>query len=405
MNRSITSLHTPGLSRRRFVQTIAATATTLCLPTLAAQPPRPRPQVVAIYCPLWHRYNHMDSWHGYGWNEWELLKTAPPRFEGHYQPLHPSWGYFDESDPNWGAREIALAADHHIDVFLFDWYWYSGVRLMEEALENAFLKAPNRKRLKFALMWANHDWADYFPAPYDKPWNSWLPLRHSAADLTRVFDYCIAHYFRQPNYWKVQGRLFFSVFQPGKFLKELGGPAEVRSLLASLDEKLHRGRLPAVHWNAMTTDPKLSARCQEAGFHSTTAYNIVSSGKNSPNLTQEYEDLIATHEKAWAAMASAPLPNFPIVTMGWDVTPRCEHNVPWPFAKNNYPYTHVVLGNTPERFGSFCQRAADFVRADPKAPGAVFINAWNEWTEGSYLLPEAKYGTAYLEEIRRVFSP
>src|SRR5690242_10643671 len=104
-----TSPHSRGVTRRRFLQSAAATATTLCLPTFASQSSRPRPQVVAIYCPLWHRYNHMDSWHGYGWNEWELLKTAPPRFEGHYQPLHPSWGYFDESDPNWGSREIALA--------------------------------------------------------------------------------------------------------------------------------------------------------------------------------------------------------------------------------------------------------------------------------------------------------
>ena len=101
------------------------------------------------------------------------VRAAP--FSGHHQPKRPSWGYFDESDPKWSRQEIDLAADHGIDAFLFDWYWYSGVRLMEEALENGFLKAPNRSRLKFALMWANHDWGEYFPAPYDKPLNSWLP--------------------------------------------------------------------------------------------------------------------------------------------------------------------------------------------------------------------------------------
>jgi len=29
--------------------------------------------------------------------------------------------------------------------------------------------------------------------------------------------------------------------------------------------------------------------------------------------------------------------------------------------------------------------------------------AWNEWTEGSYLLPEERTGTLYLEAIQKVF--
>jgi hypothetical protein len=408
--------NTPGkvepLNRRKFVRRLGAAGAAACLPSVVsgagfpAAAGRPRPEVVAIYCPLWHRYNHMDSWHGYGWNEWELVKSAPPRFAGHHQPLRPSWGCFDESDPEWSRREIDLAADHGIGVFMFDWYWYSGVRLMEEALERGFLKAPNNQRLKFCLMWANHDWADYFPAPYDKPWNSWLPLRHSVEDLNRVFEYCIEHYFREPNYWKVDGRLFFSIFQIDKFIRELGGPERVRGLLAGLDEKLRQAGLPPVHWNAIQSGPpEVAARWKEAGFHSiVTSYNINDSGKTPSGLTQQYEDLMAMHQRAWESLSNAALTQFPVVTMGWDVTPRCEHNVPWPFAKTSYPYGHVVLGNTPERFGRLCRMAREFVAADPKKPYAVFVNAWNEWTEGCYLLPEEKYGTAYLEALKSAFN-
>ena len=398
-----------SLSRRDFVRGAAVTGAACGLPMIAPSvfgadnhaASRRRPEVAAIYCPLWHRYDHMDAWHGYGWCEWELVKTAPARFAGNYQPLRPSWGFFDESDPKWSQREIELAADNGVDVFLFDWYWYSGVRLMEEALENGFLKAPNRSRLKFALMWANHNWGDYFPWAYDKPFPSWLPQRLSPADLARAIDYCIEHYFRQPNYWTVGDRLFFSIFAPQDFIQQLGGPAKTKPLLAEIDGKLKHAGLPPIHWNAMLWNPQHVAQCMEAGFHSTTSYNITDSGKTSSNLTQEYEDLIPAHAKTWKAMADTPLPHCPVVTMGWDVTPRCEHKVPFPFGKPKYPYGHVVVGNTPERFGRLCKLAADHVATDPKRPPAIFVNAWNEWTEGSYLLPEEKHGTAYLKAMKQ----
>lgn len=398
-------------NRRRFLGNVTKTGAVLGLPAIAPsllfgaadKAPSARPEVAAIYCPLWHRYDHMDAWHGYGWCEWELVKTAPPRFPGHHQPLRPSWGFFDESDPKWSQREIDLAADHGIDVFLFDWYWYSGVRLMEEVLENAFLKAPNRSRLKFALMWANHNWGDYFPWAYDKPFHTWLPQRHSPADLARAIDYCADHYFREPNYWTVDGRLFFSIFLPESFIEQLGGPSKTKAMLADMDTKLQRRNLPPIHWNAMLWDSKLVARCHEAGFRSTTTYNITDSGKTSPGLIQDYEDLMQAHTKAWKAMADSLLPHCPVLTMGWDVTPRCEHNVPFPFAKPNYPYGHLVIGNNPQRFNKLCKAAADFVAADAKHPPAVFVNAWNEWTEGSYLLPEEKHGTAFLKALKQAF--
>jgi hypothetical protein len=363
-----------------------------------------RPANVAIYCPLWHNYDHASSWKAEGWCEWELVKKAIPRFPGHYQPLRPSWGCFDESDRAFAAREVALAADHGIDVFLFDWYWYSGVKLMEETLERGFLRAPNNRRLKFALMWANHEWSDYFPPPFGKPWNWLLPIRHSAADMHRVIAYCIKNYFRKPNYWRVDGRLYFSLFQPTLLVDQLGGPAKTKTIFAELDAHLGDEGLPPLHWNGMVWGPEPVARLRDAGFHSTTSYNITASGKAGPDLLDSYDDLMAKHEEHWAAMGRAELPHDPIVTMGWDVTPRCENYLTWPFppsprsGHHDYPYMSVVRGNTPNRFREMCRKAAAF--AKKKHSNAIVINAWNEWTEGSYLLPEERTGTAYLEAIR-----
>ena len=97
---------------------------------------------------------------GRGWTEWELVKSAKPRFPGHQQPKVPLWGYEDESDPKVMERKIAAAADHGIDVFLFDWYHYNDGPFLDRPLDRGFLGAANCDRLKFALMWANHDWIE-----------------------------------------------------------------------------------------------------------------------------------------------------------------------------------------------------------------------------------------------------
>ena len=363
--------------------------------------------MAAIYCPLWHNYDHASSWKGEGWCEWELVKGAIPRFKGHRLPLRPTWGFFDESDPRWAAREISLAAGHGIDVFIFDWYWYSGVKLMHEALEDGFLKAPNRRRLKFALMWANHDWADYFPAPFDRPWNSWLPIRHSPRDLGRVIDHAVEHYFRQPNYWTVDGRLFFSLFQPETFVAQLGGTAATRRLLGGIDRRLRKAGLPPIHWNAMIWKPGAVAALKAAGFRSTTSYNIISTGARDPQPVQQYADLVRAHGRTWKRLAATSLPYCPVVTQGWDVTMRCDPKLPWPFPKSkrtgrhDYPYCHIVEGGSPRLFGELCRDAAEHVRLDPNAPYAIFVNAWNEWTEHSFLLPEKRHGLGYLEALKR----
>ena len=81
-------------------------------------------EVAAYYFPNYHYDDRVQEWHGEGWNEWDLVKNARPRFEGHVQPKVPLWGYENEADPKVMEKKIEAAASHGLSAFIFDWYWH-----------------------------------------------------------------------------------------------------------------------------------------------------------------------------------------------------------------------------------------------------------------------------------------
>jgi hypothetical protein len=62
----------------------------------------------------------------------------------------------------------------------------------------------------------------------------------------------------------------------------------------------------------------------------------------------------------------------------------------------------VIKGNTPARFKAALREAKAFLDGR-NGPKILSLNAWNEWTEGSYLEPDTVNGMAYLEAVRAVF--
>jgi lipopolysaccharide biosynthesis protein len=57
--------------------------------------------------------------------------------------------------------------------------------------------------------------------------------------------------------------------------------------------------------------------------------------------------------------------------------------------------------STPEGYGEWLATAISRVQSEPEDQRLVFINAWNEWAEGSHLEPDLLYGRGYLEATRR----
>ena len=114
---------------------------------------------VAAY--IWPSCHHDERFGDILWpertGEWEVIRKGNPRFDGHYQPRQPLWGYEMDNDPQVMEKWIDAATNHGVNIFVFDWYWYDGGPFLESALNDGFLKAKNNSKMQFYIMWANHD--------------------------------------------------------------------------------------------------------------------------------------------------------------------------------------------------------------------------------------------------------
>lgn len=330
---------------------------------------------------------------GEGHGEWEIIKRGTPRFDGHYQPRRPLWGYEHDDDPEVMERWIDAAADHGVNVFVFDWYWYDGGPFLEGCLNDGFLKARNRDRMQFYVMWANHTvkrnyWNCHrYGDDESVLWSGSV----DEENFRKVVDRVIRQYFSQPNYFKIDGRPVFSVFSLDELIASFDGDLErARKGMEYFREKTREAGFPDLCLQIMTfsADAGTAARAKAIGVDCTTQYGWASTRR------EDYLQWAAEGTEATETMAAAfGVPHFPSVSIGWDDTPRFP-------AKGK---TDVVHHNvTPQAFATALQKAKEYCDAHPEQPKLITIYAFNEWVEGAYLLPDMRYGFGYLEAVRDV---
>jgi hypothetical protein len=348
---------------------------------------------------------------GKDWAEWELVKAAQPRFPNHQQPKVPLWGYVDEKDPEVMAKKIEAAASNGIDCFIFDWYMYEDGPFLNRCIDEGFLKAKNTETIKFALMWANHDWVNIHPYTRGAEQKLLYTGKVSPERFEEIGDFVISEYFTKPNYWKIDGKAYFSVYDVQKFVAGFGSIEATKTAMERMNEKAIKAGLKGVHWNLVAwgnpilpveNAPKnIPELIKSLGFNSATSYVWIHHTQ-LPETQTDYNWVRNRYFEHWEkAKTEYGVPYFPNVTMGWDSSPRCDLKSEW--ANVGYPFMNTIGNNTPENFKTALQLTKDKLLSDPTGPRILNINCWNEWTEGSYLEPDTINGMKYLKAVKEVF--
>ncbi len=373
---------------------------------------------VATY--VWPAYQNEPRWkelgifyHGVG--EWQNVYEATSKKAGHNQPIEPLWGYGKDDDPIEVARQIDAALAAGINVFIYDWYWYQGQPFLENALNNGFLKAPNNERMKFFLMWANHD--------VNGLWNNKMSnvkkgrviwsADVSLEEFTNVLVPRFIEYFKKPNYYKIANKPVLSIYELRNLARGMKGWANVKIAFERLSQASKQVGFKGVYYiynspvvPSQFRDTRLphkenatpSEICEYLEIDAFTTYNWLC--ENYPTLAKAGEiqyskwvDMCVDFDKNQALLPKSQY--FPHVSAGWDTNPR--------YLPNEYTPTVVKQNSKDFQRGLIVAKRWIDARSRAGQPKLITINAWNEWTEGCYLMPDKRHGYGYLNAIWEVF--
>jgi O-antigen biosynthesis protein len=339
------------------------------------------PLVIAFYLPQFHPVPENDAWWGPGFTEWRNAVRAYPEFEGHYQPHLPGeLGFYDLRLPETRVAQAELARQHGVDAFCYYHYWFSGRRILErpfnEVLESGSPDFP------FCLAWANEPWSRNWDGGSQEVL---IGQHYSDEDHDAHIEYLITA-FRDHRYVRVKDRPLFLIYNPSAI-------PDMPGVLARWREKAIDAGVGNPLFVCFETFGFIERDPAEVGCEAAAEFlphgqdRFVERFLNHEsfiqhNLVINYSELASGHlhfrRPSW--------PHFRCIVPNWDNTARKKKG-----------WSIVTRGSTPALFQEWASGAIQQARRE--GTPVLFINAWNEWAEGTHLEPDLHYGRQYLEAL------
>jgi len=344
----------------------------------------PDVRLLAFYLPQFHPFPENDRWWGTGFTEWRSCARAKPLFSGHYQPHLPDHlGFYDLRLPLVMEEQARLARSYGVEGFVFYFYWFAGKTLMEQPLRD--MLANPRVTTRFCLSWANENWTWRWDG---KDHEVLISQDYSMAD-SKAFIEHILPYMTDERYIRVDGKLLLLVYKPSDIPDLARHVAIWRKTVreAGLGELYIMGNQRSPNDDFRSEDVDAALEFAPHGLDTMNLAATVDVSEGFSGRIYEYADVVNL-------ALSRPAPEkhvFRSVTLGWDNTARrgLAATIMNNFSSSLYrSWLQALCNQARERFPDEIERRL------------VFINAWNEWAEGTHLEPDARYGFTYLEATR-----
>jgi lipopolysaccharide biosynthesis protein len=352
-----------------------------------------RPRIVAFYLPQYHPIPENDLWWGKGFTEWTNVTKALPLFAGHRQPRLPTeLGFYDLRLPETRWAQADLAREYGIDAFCYYYYWFDGRKLLDRPLtEMLTTKKPN---FPFLICWANEPWT--------RNWDGFtkevLMDQQYPTGWEEEFADDITPLLQDPRYFQIGSKPLLLVYRPQHLPDPKLGLTLLREVLQTRigkDVYIMVGAFSMAGDKAIPDDPaSLGADAYfdfpPHGFKFEDASSYFGKDSSFQGGVCSYDSAISSALKK--LLDQTDFDRFPGLTMGWDNTAR----------KHNRGF--VLQGATPAKLRRWL-RSVYKSESLKKGERLIFINAWNEWAEGTYLEPDRDFGRGWLEAVQLSISP
>ena len=344
----------------------------------------PLVKTIAFYLPQFHQISENDKWWGKGFTEWTNVKKAKPLFDNHYMPREPhdDFGYYRLDSFDTLKKQVKLAKMHGIYGFAFYYYWFSGKRLLEKPLD-LFLKHTEID-FPFVLCWANENWT----RTWDGLENEVLMRQKYLKNDPEKFIDDIAKYMKDSRYIKVQGKPLLLVYNPSAIpdFERVCFQWRERARQSGIGEIeiWSKTFVPAADYtNTSFVDGEFDFAPSQ--FH--LPQDQITGISNSANVLN-YTKLVDHLRNVYAY--HYPLKKFSYsITMGWDNSAR---------RKRDYS---ILYHYSLESFYKWAVMVIQKMAFNDFSDTFLFVNAWNEWGEGTYLEPDKKYGYANINTLSK----
>ena len=352
---------------------------------------QPDVKMLAFYLPQYHAFPENDEWWGKGFTEWVNVKNGESRFQGHYQPRvpHKDIGYYSLDNIDVLARQAKLAKQHGIYGFCFYYYWFSGKRLMEKPVD-MLLEHPEID-LPFCLCWANENWT----RAWDGQNRNILIAQEYSEEDDRTFILDMKKYIDDSRYIRIDGKPLIMVYNPGQI------PDCHKSFKKWRECAKKIGIGDILIWTCQTAnntadilnitdciDAEVEFPPHNMWLESLAVRDLDLNGKSA--FIYNYQCLVDYEVKKLKNDEKTTIPIHHSCMMAWDNAARRKDA--W------FTYYAFSLRSLYKWVLAIAQRARKDFKEEERF---VFVNAWNEWGEGTYLEPDEKYGYANINTVSK----